>query len=260
MTDQNEALQNVGGRKWFGANSRVRILELDGTVSSDIYKIEGDDNVRSDRKGHILLTEEKSGRQVRVHFRRVLPLIIDGSAPVIESGDKYVSLCPQCGNPKQVNPNDSQTECPQCGIFPLYWLGVRPMTTTAEKEVVQKTPKPKTEKKERPPRVVREPHKPDLAAIAALPNCELWTQGQVTFDHAKFDVAAHVLLYAGDNNGICPRKLCFNTYNGTTGKKGDELPIEGFLKGEKVSGSYTVQDIDKAREKLTKDGYTKGTV
>ena len=128
------------------------------------------------------------------------------------------------------------------------------MTATAEAKETKKTPrKPKAEKKERPPRVVREPHKPDLAAIAKLENCELWTQGQVTFDHAKFDVAAHVLLFTGEN----PRKLCFNTYNGTTGKKGEQLPIEAFLKGEKVSGSYTVKDVDKAREKLTRDGYVK---
>ena len=127
--------------------------------------------------------------------------------------------------------------------------------TTAEAEVTTKKAAPKKEKvkKERPARVVREPHKPDLAAIAKLESCELWTQGQVTFDHAKFDVAAHVLLFTGEN----PRKLCFNTYNGTTGKKGEQLPIEAFLKGEKVSGSYSVKDLDKAREKLTKDGYTK---
>ena len=62
------------------------------------------------------------------------------------------------------------------------------------------------------------------------------------------------LLIVDDNS----RKLCFNTYNGTLGKRGNSLPIEAFQNDEMPEGKrlwFHVKDVDKQRQKLSKDGY-----
>lgn len=270
---------NTGGRVQFVKDTEVRILELDGTVSKTVYLV---DQERSDRKGFVALKERDGTRLVRVHHRRVLPLSVEGKAVVIESGDQYWALCPEHGQITAVEAGEETATCPQCSkIFPLHWLGVRPMaeatatpaeeTATAEKPAkAPKAPKaekaPKPPKAEKPPKepkpapVAKEPAVVDLAALAKLPNCELWTKKNVKFDHERIDVQAHVLLFVGDG----ARKLCFNTYNGTLGKKpGAELPAEAFCTGTPVAGAkketpwFAVPDLDKARAKLTKEGYEK---
>ena len=68
------------------------------------------------------------------------------------------------------------------------------------------------------------------------------------------DVKAHVLLIVDDN----PRKLCFNTYNGTLGKRGNSLPVTAFQNDEMPEGKrlwFHVKNADKQRQKLLKDGY-----
>ena len=97
----------------------------------------------------------------------------------------------------------------------------------------------------------------DLDKIASIPHCELWTKN-VNFDHEKFDVKSHVLLFVHGQ----PRKYCFNTYNGTLGKRSTDLPLEDFATNTLPSGAktkpwYSIQDLNKVREKLTKDGYVR---
>jgi hypothetical protein len=229
---------NTGGRVRFEKDMPVRILELDGTISAIVYTV---DQERSDRKGLIQVREQNSTRMVRVHHRRVFPLSIEGKAVVVESGDKFWALCPDCGRVTAIEPGDVAINCPACSkTHSVHWLGVKPMadaTTTdkAEKVKPPKAPKPdkaaapkaeKAPKPEKEPKVVKEPVKIDVAALAKLKDCELWTKGNVKFDHERIDVQAHVLLFVGSN----PRKLCFNTYN---------------------------SDLDKARTKLQKDGYVR---
>ena len=113
----------------------------------------------------------------------------------------------------------------------------------AAKPAVPKQPKPK---------VV--PVTVDLKSLAALDDCELWTKKQIKFDHSDWDVAAHVLLFTGSH----PRKLCFNTYNGTLGKKATALPIDEFVANRKSGGKapwFKVEDLEKVREKLRRQEY-----
>lgn len=255
---------NTGGRVRFDKDTEVRILELDGTVSKTVYLV---DQERSDRKGFVSLRERGGTRVVRVHHRRVLPLSVEGKAVVIESGDKFWALCPECGQTINVEAGSDTMDCSKCSkSFQLHWLGVKPMAEakTAEKaEKAPKAPKEKTPKAEKAPKAAKEP-KPakepilvDLPALVKLKNCELWTKKNVKFDHERIDVQAHVLLFTGDS----PRKLCFNTYNGALGKKASELPLEAFVAGTAVKGAkketpwFPVADLEKARQKLQKAGY-----
>lgn len=88
---------------------------------------------------------------------------------------------------------------------------------------------------------------------------ELWTKPQLHFDHVTMDVRAHVLLADGP-----VRKLCFNTYDGTLGKKKElkDLHLDAFQSSQPVQGKKLWHELkgtlDDARSHLEKKGYTKG--
>ena len=87
---------------------------------------------------------------------------------------------------------------------------------------------------------------------------ELWTKRQLNFDHVSMDVRAHVLL-ADDP----VRKLCFNTYDGTLGKKKElkDLHLPEFQANNPVQGKKLWHvlkgTLDEARQHLEKKSYTK---
>lgn len=86
---------------------------------------------------------------------------------------------------------------------------------------------------------------------------ELWTKPQLPFDHVTMDVRAHVLL-ADDP----VRKLCFNTYDGTLGKKKkvEDLHLESFRDNKPVQGKrhwhLLKGTLEEARQHLQKKGYS----
>lgn len=275
--------ENIGGRKKFKRNDRVRYLTIDGMISDDIYLIdpgncEDEDPgeyVRSDRKGHIILRLSSGIKEVKVHFRRVLPLEVDGKAPVVESSDKYRAICPTCGRVKEIVPGEDKLICSStCGEFKLHWLGAKPMaeavkettgTEVAKTLTIAKSDnKPKAEKRVSKP--AREPVHVNFDELKVLGSCQLWTKKNVKFDHVDVDVQAHALLFVGaSGGGNCegdqPRKLCFNTYDGVLGKKSPPLPIEHFIADTEVPNSkkakpwFPIKDLTKAVTKLGKDGY-----
>lgn len=255
--DVDQVLQQ-GGRRLFEQDSDVRILTLGGDVSSEVYTVE---IAKSDRRGQVSLRQKGTTKVILVNQRRVLPVTVEGKAPVIESGDKYRAVCPICGAVLNVEPAADTALCPQDGQIQLYWLGVRPMTSeTPTKTKHEKSEKPKAAKAKKPatprqPKVKEPPAKIDLRQLAALSHCELWTKRQIKFDHSDWDVAAHVLIFTGTH----PRKLCFNTYNGTLGKKNNALPVDDFVanrhKGDKPAWFKVEGDLDKLREKLRRQEY-----
>src|SRR5262245_47066222 len=95
---------NTGGRVHFDKDTEVRIQELDGAISKMVFLVEQE---RSDRKGFIGLKERDGTRAIRVHHRRVLPLSVEGKAVVIESGDRFWALCPECGSTVEVTTGDT---------------------------------------------------------------------------------------------------------------------------------------------------------
>lgn len=246
---------NTGGRVTFSPQSEVRILRVDGKISPEVYIVDAE---KSDRKGHITLKERGATKSVKVHFRRVLPVSVEGQAAVIESGGKCRAICPNCNYIETVTAVSECLTCPSHGQFQLYWLGAKPMTETVEKKTGKNREKSVAgPKPERAPKVVRQPIVVDLDAIASNADCELWTKGDVAFDHERINVQSHTIIFTGTN----PRKFCFNTYNGTLGKDADQLPIEEFLADKEVAGAkkskpwFAVADLEKARTKLQKSGY-----
>ena len=272
---------NFGGRKSFKRGSKVRILTVDGKVSKNVYRVdplEEDDPdyseyVKSDRKGLVRL--QGQNETINVLFRRILPNSVDGQAPVIDSGGKHFTVCPDCGAVLEVSAAN-QVDCSNCSkISQLYWLGVKPMTQTnpetpiaeATQEVpttqaatsttttVVETPtasKPTEFKAKRPAQTERKAV--CLETLANLENCELWTKSDVKFDHVNVDVKSHALIFTGDN----PRKYCFNTYDGSLGKKAKDLMITEFLANDSSAGAkiwHPIKDLAKNKEDLNKKGY-----
>lgn len=250
---------NVGGRVRFVVGAEVRLLKIDGSVSTERYVIQ---QARSDRKGHIEVREKDGTQILKVHHRRVLAIEVGGKVCVIEAGDKYWVVCPHCQHIDEIETGSDRFSCPKCSrVYPCHWIGVRPMAETAKKIKPTKTekkprePQPRAEKAKK---AVKEAQRVDIAALAKLEQCELYTKRNIRFDHARIDVRAHVLLFVGTH----PRKLCFNTYNGTLGKRSTELPIEEFVHNRQKSGKknnswFPVADVETTRTKLVKAGYEK---
>lgn len=237
-----------GGRLKFVAGSQARILKLDGHASEEVYTVLAD---QADRRGHVLLQEPKTGKQFPVNQRRVLPQLSDDTAVVVESADRCRAVCPRCPYLVEVRAGDEIMECPDHGSFKLHWLGVKPM---ADATTTKKQGQPSATKSGDKTSQAAEPVQVDFESLAKLEDCELWTKSNVRFDHSTVDVKAHVLLYTGDS----PRKLCFNTYNGTLGKRGKPLPIDGFLADEPVQDKkpwFVVKDLEKTRQTLQQKHY-----
>ena len=267
---------NIGGRQKFKRGDKVRYLMINGRISDDIYLIDPettedheknqDEYVRSDRKGHIILKKQnenyKYAKDTKVHFRRIMPIELDGKAPVIGLNDKYRAICPTCGCVKEILPGEDELICSEiCGKFTLFWLGAMPMNNVKETTVEKKKPtaeKKQVVKPEKPARVAQEPVRVDFEAIRKLRGCQLWTKKTVKFDHVEIDVQAHALLFV---EGDAPRKLCFNTYDGSLGKKSPPIPIAHFIADTDVPDSkkaklwFPIKDLAKATIRLGKEGY-----
>lgn len=104
----------------------------------------------------------------------------------------------------------------------------------------------------------KEPYIVDLEEVKQFG--ELWSKDKVQFDHPTIDVKAFALL--ADTPA---RKVCFNTYDGTLGKKAKNLAalkLENFRDHNsdddgKVIGYVLKRTLDEERKKLDKDGYIK---
>ena len=232
---------NTGGRAHFSVGEIVRVIEPDGKVTGLDYIIDQD---RSDRRGQLQIIHKESGRIKKTHHRRILSSDYhDGMAVVLESNNRFFALCPKCGDSEEITNGDSWV-CNNCGEFELHWLSNRPDTIKQVKARNLKAPSMTT----RAPTI-------DLESIARLPNIELWTKKNIQFDHERIDVRAHVLIF---DDGQQLRKYCFNTYNGTLGKKQKKLYVEEFIANTSVESKklwYCIDNKDKAVCKLIKEGY-----
>lgn len=242
-----------GGRMKFNKDQVVRILTLEGKVSTEEYIVQVE---VADGRGHVQLEEQGSLRTFKVNQRRIIPQSVNnGEAIVVESSNKYRAVCPTCPTVFDITPEHTSIECPEHGIFTLHWLGEKPVTDTttpaANVAAPAKTAQPSTVKKEKK---TRTPVTVDLAALSLTEGCELWTKSNVQFNHERIGVQSHALLFVGEG----PRKLCWNTYDGTLGKKGRPLAIESFVAGESSKDSvpwYAIKNLDKERTKLAEKGY-----
>ncbi len=182
----------------------------------------------------------KGDIDIIVNVNRLLPSHAAGKALVASpSGievNKYNAVCPFCGYINCVNMEDQSSVFKCHGEIDLYWID----------RTINKAKKPQKAAK-----MKAEPIVVDFEELKKVG--ELWTKSQIKFDDPNTDVKAHVLIIADDK----PRKLCFNTYNGTLGKKGNKLPLEDFANGTSTSKItwYNIKNIDSARKTLQEDGF-----
>ena len=232
---------NTGGRVDFSVDENVRIIDVDGRVTQKDYAI---CQARSDRRGQLQLIHRSTGKIRKVHHRRILPHDYqDGMAVVLETNNRYYALCPLCGFGEEIS-NHEHCDCKKCGELQLYWLSNKPDIIKKSKPRISKVPSMPSK-----PTVI------DLYKLSKIEKCELWTKKNVSFDHERIDVRSHILIYNDEEN---PRKYCFNTYNGTLGKKAKKLHIEEFIADEPIDSKkhwFSIGDMAKTKEKLAKDGY-----
>jgi len=239
--------ENTGGRLNFPIGSQVRILDETGRVSDEVYDIVTE---KSDRKGHTMVALGQ--RQLKVHSRRILPIDTIGHAVVVESAGRYRAVCPNCQHLGEYDSETDQITCPDHGQAPLYWLSTKPMRINKVGKVAVKKPAVKKRVITQEGVKVKQPIVINLDELSKLADCELFTQSNIPFDHARVVVKSHTLIC---KNGRA-RKLCFNTYNGTLGKKSKDLPIAEFLadQGDEKKWFY-ISDLDKEKASLAKKGY-----
>jgi hypothetical protein len=223
---------------------QIRLLVSDGTISNELYDIIGP----ADRKNCIYVSDGK--KQLRVHKERILPPDSLGKLVAISHGGKLKTACPICSRVLIVDRRIA--ECPVHGkqkVTSNEYLNNQDdqPTEKQEEEIMSKTDTTTTV---------------DFAVVAQY--CvELWTKQQLKFSDPRTDVQSHVLL--ADEP---PRKLCFNTYNGTLGKKKSNTE-DGFLAQLAAFKNNVTQTpsgtsiyplsgtLDDARKRLEKSGYTK---
>ena len=241
--------------------SQFRIITLDSKVSEETFQ-----TIRpSDNKNRIVIEGDESGARLTIHKNRVLSADSIGKAVALRKGSAVKAVCPKCSNVIEVTGN--KIVCPDHGEF----------ETTSHDQKLQsvnmvKRSKPQKDRSKN----TMDDQTNDAAIATGTPATdtnigtivdldeikgygdELWTKPQLNFDHVSMDVRAHVLL---SDNPV--RKLCFNTYDGTLGKKKqlEDLHLEEF------KGNKPIQDkkfwhalkgtLDDARQHLEKKGYTR---
>lgn len=219
---------------------QVRLIDPDVKVSTEIY--EQADDATPDSKGKIEVIDSK-GNKFLVQYQRIVSLDSLNKAVVIPKGDRTIGFCPKCSRPQEVNSN--KLHCEEHGVFETVdEVIVKPIRT---KKKSKRTPKEiKMSDAAETKQEKKGPVQCDLNEIAKYG--ELWTRSKVNFDHAKIDVNSHMLI-----SDEPLRKLPFNTYNGTLGKKSKD-PI-GELKLEKYKSMNADED-----EKVLWHAIKKGTI
>ena len=228
---------------------RVQLVNPDGFISEDSYETDGE----ADRK-NIVNVLDSSGKAQRVHKRRLVPASDTDRYAAVKAGNRLKAICPHCG--RHLDIIDRKATCPIHGQKDV----------VSNEDLHNDTTKPMRENKEMEMSTKQQESIPvvDIALVATF-GTELWTNNNLKFSDPKTDAKAHALLA---ENPL--RKLCFNTYNGTLGKRhGDPIAIlhlHEFLQGVELPKTIGIMvyhlkgTIEQARMKLKKSGYTQAAL
>lgn len=212
------------------------VLSMNGVVASDVYVLK-----RLPDPKLIAVLEAADGKTHRVHQERLVPVDSYGKAIVVNKVLKTV--CPKCRHLVDITP-DNHVDCScQPQRIPVLSVDTTRSSFSNEKDDIMAAQ--------------ATIDKVDLAQIAAY-GIELWAKG-LAFDHAHVDTVGYTLLNDGP-----PRKLCFQTYKGSLGKKANglaRLNLAAFqsnqLDGKGKAVGYAIKGtLDDERKRLTKEGYS----
>jgi len=231
--------------------TQFRVVSCTGKVSKDEWIF-----VRpSDNKSKIVVESVVTGNRMTIHKNRVIEANSLGKAVAMRKGTLLKAVCPDCF--KVLTVEGGRITCEQHGEFETVSPGAKYQSVDTGK---RPEPSQSDRSESMATKVAAEPAEVvgtqvDLTEVAGF-GLELWTKPQLNFDHAKMDVQAHVLLADGPL-----RKLCFNTYDGTLGKKKkiEDLRLEEFKAGKQAKGKKLWHalkgTLEEARKHLEKKGY-----
>lgn len=240
---------NNGGRSCFEPDTPVRIITELSQISRDIYYIK---STRADRKSSILVSLGEGHEPFRVHSRRIIDVNFKGAIVLTSLDGISYAACPKCNNWLDLTDVSDQCVCNSCGPIDLCWITKPTKKIKTERLVrsgLQQLEERKVAKTEKQVNIVK------IEDLVSINDCELWTK-RTPFDHAKIDTRACVLLYVKEPY----RKLCFNIYDGQTGK--NPIPLQQFLDNDPGNGKatwYNVKDLESARADFVKKGYERIT-
>lgn len=231
---------------------QFRIITMDGKVSRELFQM-----VRpSDNKNRIVVEDESGGR-LTIHKRRVLSPDSKGKAVALGKGSSTKAVCPKCV--KVIEVVDAKVTCPEHGEFET-------ISHDQKHQPVNTVTHPRSQPDRSTSPMATSPPTTDAPPVGATVDLtevkkfgvELWAKEQLNFDHVNMDVRAYVLL-AEDP----VRKLCFNMYDGSLGKKKQvaDLHLEEFKANKPPQGKkhwhLLKGTLDDARQHLEKKGYKK---
>jgi uncharacterized Zn finger protein (UPF0148 family) len=238
---------------------RARILNPEDVITDDVHTIiEG-----PDYKGNYLLLNETTQKRTRQHPTRILKINEEGVAVYRHNDTEMRADCPDCKCPQTVEIPQETIQCPEHGKWTINWgtieSGPRPASADAGKKMATSRPL-KSKTKSAAKKSIGRSKSPMAIDFEAMKQAgELWTKTGVDFDYVQYEVKAHVLII---DDGVNSRKMCFNSYNGTWGKKSKDEDLALFISDQRAPGSKTIGyyikvGVENERRKLERSGYVK---
>jgi hypothetical protein len=229
---------------------RVLLLTPDGCLTEQEYEI----TRPPDRKRLVGVRPISGGPDISVHELRMFPVNSKGKAIAIKHNGKFKAVCPHCKKIREVSSDILECNC-VVPFTPVLLSEALPEPSQKKLVTKEKTLETETEITTEEAAAGKETAAQpitlaDLAAIKVYG--ELWEKPRVQFNHATMVVKAYTLL--ADEPA---RKMCFNTYDGSLGKKAkglETLCLDQFKDGTKCT--LLKKGLEAERTRLTKSGYT----
>lgn len=216
---------------------QYRILNIDGTISQKIFTVIGDlTGVK------VTLRSTIDNQDVIVHKNRMIPADKTDQALCIVSGNETMVICPKCLSIFKKQNDDGSFVCDNgCGTYPYHSLDSKSSENRSSKVMS-----------------LKKKNIFEIEEVKKYPSMAVYSKTN-KFNHAKIDSRSIVILHNSDK----PRKMQFNIYNGSMGKKAPPLPLEAFDKNDIPSFGkcpwVAIASFDAETRRLLADGYTQIT-
>lgn len=180
---------------------KYRVLMIDGSISNKLfYKI-------NDQGSKVLLKSMADSQEIHVHKNRLIPVEKTDVAICIVSGGNEMVICPRCQSISNRDHGVSEFTCVSgCGTYQYHNLGSKSREVRSSKIMS-----------------LNNKNLFDIEAIKQYPSMAVLSKIN-KFNNPSIDSRSVVIVHTSDK----PRKLQFNTYNGSLGKKAAALPLEDF--------------------------------
>jgi hypothetical protein len=209
-----------------------RILNIDGTVSQKTFKVIGDS-----AGPKVTLRSMADNTDIRVHKNRMIPFEKSDQAICIMSGGFNMVICPKCLNISRSDSDSDEFSCENgCGTYQCHNLLTKSSIIRSSKQMSLNTR-----------------NQFSLEDVQKYTSMVVF-QKTNKFNHPNIDSRSIVIIHRSDK----PRKMQFNTYNGSLGKKAQALPLEAFERNEPPQGKcpwVAIASAEAEENRLKNDGY-----